>query len=135
MSQHANTKKHVSEHSWLSAQIILSILAHLACLTQFVFLILNGMNECFNTCLGMQIQEHVRELNWSSGWVILSILAHWAHLDPSYFFPIFSAFNSYNYSWFNLTNKEICSDWRRKHDKKWPMLMTFFLKAIAAIYW
>ena len=33
-----------------------------------------------------------------------------------------------------FSNKwKICSDWRRKHGEKWPMLMTFFLTAIAAI--
>ena len=68
--------------------------------------ILNGINICFDTCLTMQIQEHVSELNWSSRWVILSILAHPAHLAPSYFSLIFSAFNTYNCSWFNLTNEK-----------------------------
>ena len=38
--------------------------AHLA---QSFFLILNGINKCFDTCLSMQIQEHVNEHNWSSG--------------------------------------------------------------------
>ena len=132
-SEHENTKKHVSEHSCSSVRVFFSILAHLAHLAQSFFLILNGINKCFDTCLSMQIQEHVSEHNWSSGWVILSILAHRAHLAQSYFSLIFSAFNTYNCSWFNLTNKKVCSDWRRKHGEKWPMLMTFFLTAIAAI--
>ena len=91
------------------------------------------MNRCFDTCLSMQIQEHVREHNWSSGWVILSILAHRALLGQSYFSLVFSAFNTYNCSWINLTNKRICNDWSQTPLQKWPMLMTFFLTAIAAI--
>ena len=81
----------------------------------------------------MQIQEHVSEHDWSSEWVILSILAHRAHLAQSYFSLIFSAFNAYNCSWFDLTNKKNCNDWRQKHGEQWLMLMTFFLTAIAAI--
>ena len=107
LSEHANTKKHVSEHSCSSVRVFFSILAHLAHLAQSFFLILNGINKCFDTCLSMQIQEHVSEHDWSSEWVILSILAHRAHLAQSYFSLIFSAFNTYNCSWFNLTHKKI----------------------------
>ena len=77
--------------------------------------------------------RYVSEHDWSSEWVILSILAHRAHLAQSYFSPIFSAFMAYNCSWFLLTIKKNCSNWRHKHGEKWPMLMTFFLTAIAAI--
>ena len=35
--EHANTRTHISEHSWLSGLVILSILAHLAHLAQFYF--------------------------------------------------------------------------------------------------
>ena len=98
------------------------------------------MNRYFDTCLSMQMQESICEGVFqyssslsSSGWVILGISAHRAHLAQSYFSLIFRAFNTYNCSWFNLTNKKICSDWKRKHGKKWPMLMTFFLTAIVAI--
>ena len=109
LSEHANTRKHVSEHSCSSVRVFFSILAHLAHLAQSFFLNLNVINKCFDTRLNMQIQEHVREHNWSSRWVILSILAHRAHLAHSYFSLIFSAFNTYNCSWFNLTNKNNCN--------------------------
>ena len=59
--EHENIKKHVSEHSCSSVRVFFSILAHLAHLAQFYFLISNGINKCFDTCLSMQIQEHVRE--------------------------------------------------------------------------
>ena len=42
---HANTRKHVYEHSCLSVRVFLSILAHLAHLAQFFFLISNVINE------------------------------------------------------------------------------------------
>ena len=74
--------------------------------------------------------KHVSERSWLSGWVIL---AHLAHLAQSYLSLIFSAINTYYCSWFHLTNKKICSDWRQKLGEKWPMLMTFFLTATAAI--
>ena len=134
LSEHANTRKHVSEHSCSSVRVFFSILAHLAHLAYFFFLILNGINECFDTCLSMQIQEHVSEHDWSSEWVILSILAHWAHLAQSYFSLIFSAINTYNCFWFDLTEKrKNFGDWSQKHGEKWPMLTTFFLTATAAI--
>ena len=63
--------------------------------------------------------------------MILSVLAQRAHL--SYITLIFSAFDTYNCSRLNLTNKRLCSDWRQKPGEKWPILMTFFLTAIAAI--
>ena len=105
LSEHANTRKHLSEHSCLSMRVFFSILAHLAHLDQSYFLILNGVNKCFDMCLSMQIQEHVSEHNWSSGWVILSISAHLAHLAQFYFSLIFIGFNKYNRFWFNLTKK------------------------------
>ena len=55
MSEHANTKKHVSEHSCSSVRVFLSILAHLAHLAQTFVVILNGMNKCFD--VSMRIQE------------------------------------------------------------------------------
>ena len=84
-------------------------------------------------CEHANIRKHVSEHSWLSGWVIFSILAHLAHLAQSYFSLIFSAINTYNCSWFDLTNKKICSDWRQKLGEKWPMLTTFFLTTIAAI--
>ena len=43
--EHLTTRKHVSEHSWLSELVILSILAHLAHLAQFYFsLIFSAIN-------------------------------------------------------------------------------------------
>ena len=42
--EHANTKKHVSKHSWLSGRVILSILAHIAHLAQsYLSLILSAI--------------------------------------------------------------------------------------------
>ena len=78
------------------------------------FLILNGIYKYMFWYVSehANIRKHVSEYSWSSGWVILSILAHLAHLAQSYFSLIFSAINTYNCSWFNLTNKKICSDWR-----------------------
>ena len=78
-------------------------------------------------------RKHISEHSWLSGWVILSILAHLAHLALSYFFLIFSAINTYNCFWFDLTNRKICSDWKQKLGEKWPTLTTFFLTATAAI--
>ena len=79
------------------------------------------------------IRKYVSEHSWLSGWVIFSILAHLAYLVWSYFSLIFSAINTYNCSWFDLTNKKIGSDWRKNFGEKWPMLMIFFPTAIAAI--
>ena len=76
------------------------------------------MSEHANT------REHVSEHSCLSGWVILSILAHLAHLAQFYYFLIFSGFNTYN---------RFCSDWGRELGENWPMLMTFFFTAIAAI--
>ena len=78
-------------------------------------------------------RKHVSKHSWLSGWVILNISADIAHLAQSYFSLIFSATNTYNCSWFDLTNKKICSDWKQKLGEKWPMLTTFFLTATAAI--
>ena len=43
--EHANTRKHVYEHNCSSVRVFFSILAHLAHLAQFFFLILNVMNR------------------------------------------------------------------------------------------
>ena len=39
--------------------------------------------------------------------MILNILANLAHFAQSYFSLIFNAINTYNYFWFDLTNKKI----------------------------
>ena len=79
------------------------------------------MNYCLD--LSMQIQEsHVSEHSWLSGWVFLSISTHLAHLAQPYFSLIFSAINTYNCSWFDLTNKKICSDWRKKLYEEWKVI-------------
>ena len=57
MSKHANTRKHISEHSCSSVRVLLSILAHLAHLAQSFILILNGINKCFD--VSMQIQGSI----------------------------------------------------------------------------
>ena len=41
-------KKHISEHNCSSVRVFLSILAHLAHLAVFFFLIFNGINKCFD---------------------------------------------------------------------------------------
>ena len=132
MFERANTRKHVREYSCSSVRVFLSILAHLAHLAQVFFSDFKWDRLIF-WCKHANTRKHVSEHSWSSGWVILSILAHLAHLAQSYFSLIFSAINTYNCAWFDLTNKNICSDWRQKLGEKWPMLMTFFLTAIAAI--
>ena len=80
-------------------------------------------------------RKHVSEHSRLSGWVILSILAHLAHLAQSFFSLIFSAINTYNCSWFDLTSKKICSHWKRKLGEKWPMVATFFPHGHSRHYW
>ena len=53
--EHANTIKHVYEHSCLSVRVFFSILAQLAHLAQSFFLIFNGINKCFDICFRIQI--------------------------------------------------------------------------------
>ena len=48
MFEHANTKKHVSEHSWLYGSVILSILAHLAHLAQSYFSMIFSAINTYN---------------------------------------------------------------------------------------
>ena len=57
MFKKADTKKHISEHNCSSVRVFLSILAHLAHLAQFFFLIFNGINKCFDR--SMKIQENM----------------------------------------------------------------------------
>ena len=52
ISQHANTKNHVSEHSWSSVWVILSILAHLAHLAQSYFSLIFSAINTYN-CSGL----------------------------------------------------------------------------------
>ena len=51
-------------------------------------------------------RKHVCEQSWLSGWIFFNILAHLAHLAQSYFSLIFSAINTYNCFWFDLTIKK-----------------------------
>ena len=78
-------------------------------------------------------RKHISKHSWLSGWMILSISAHLAHLAQSYFFLIFSAINTYNCSWFDLTNRRFAVTEKKKLGEKWLMLTTFFLTATAAI--
>ena len=79
-------------------------------------------------------RKHISEKSWLSGWTILNTLAHLAHLAQFYFSLIFSAINTYNCFWFDLTErKKNFGDWSQKHGEKWLMLTTFFLTATAAI--
>ena len=105
--EHANTRKHVSEHSWLSGWVILSIWAYLAHLPCAFSLILNRINKLMFWFKHANTRKHVSEQSWLSGWIILNILAHLAHLAQFYFSLIFSAINTYNFSWLNLTNEKI----------------------------
>ena len=108
---HANTRKHVIEHSCSSVRVFLSILAHLAHLAQSFFSDFKKDRLMF-WCKHANTRKHVSEYSWSSVWGILSIFAHLAHSAQSYFSLIFSAINTYTCSWFDLTNKKNCSDWR-----------------------
>ena len=51
-------------------------------------------------------RKHISEKSWLSGWIILNTLAHLAHLAQFYFSLIFSAINTYNCFWFDLTEKK-----------------------------
>ena len=55
----------------------------------------------------------------------------WPCIRP--YFLIFSAINTYSCTWFDLTNKKKCRDWRQKLGEKLSMLTTFFLTVTAAI--
>ena len=103
MFKHANTRKHVSEQSCSSVRVFLSILAHLAHLACAFSLILNMIFELMFWFQHANIRKHVSEQSWLSGWIILNISAHLAHLAQSYFSLIFSAVNTYNCFWFDLT--------------------------------
>ena len=50
-------------------------------------------------------RKHISEQSWLCGWIILKTLAHLAHLAQFYFSLIFSAINTYNCFWFDLTKK------------------------------
>ena len=76
--KHANTRKHISEKSWLSGWIILNTLAHLAHLAQFYFsLIFSAINiyNCFCFILPANPNQHPIYASWqvrvmySSPWV------------------------------------------------------------------
>ena len=48
MFKQADTEKHISEHNCSFVRVFLSILAHLAHLAQFFFMIFNAINKCFD---------------------------------------------------------------------------------------
>ena len=75
--EHPNTRKHAYEHSCSSVRVILSILAHLAHLAQFFFLILNGINRYMFWYVSehANTRKHLSEHCCSSVGVFLSILA------------------------------------------------------------
>ena len=83
---HANTRKHVYEHSCLSVRVFLSILAHLAHLAQSFFLILNGINRYMFWYVSehANTRKHLSEHCCSSVGVFISILAHLTHLAQSF---------------------------------------------------
>ena len=131
MFKQAAIRKHLSEQSYSSVRVFLSILAQLAHLAQFfVWFFIGWINELIEHA---NTKQHFSKHSWISRLVILSILAHLAHLAWFYFSLIFSSINIYNCSWFDLTNKENCRDWRKKLGEKCPMLTTFCLTVTAAI--
>ena len=107
---HANTRKHIYEHSCSS----MSVFQYSSSFSSFssIFFLDFKWDRLMFWCKHENTRKHVSEHSWSSGWVILSILAHLAHLAQFYISLIFSAIDSYNSSWFNLINKKNCSDWR-----------------------
>jgi len=46
--KHANTRKHLSKHSWLRSRVILNILAHLAHLAQSYFSLIFSATNTYN---------------------------------------------------------------------------------------
>ena len=115
-----------------AAHLFSSILAHLAHLACAFSLILNRIDKLMFWFKHASTRKHISEQSWLSEWIILNILAHLAHLAQS-FFSDFQRNECINCPWFDLTNKKIYSDWIQKLGKKWSMLPTFFLRAIAAI--
>ena len=107
MFKQANKKKHISEQSCSSIRAFFSILAHLAHLACSFSVILKRINILMFWLKHANTRKHVSEQSWLSDWVILNSLAHLAHLAQSYFSLIFSATNTYNCFWFDLTNKKI----------------------------
>ena len=97
--EHANTRKHVYEHSCSTVRVFLSILAHLAHFAQSFFLISNAINELIFWYIFKQAdtKKHVTDVSehkCSSVRVFLSILAHLAHLTQ-FFFLIFKRINKW----------------------------------------
>ena len=127
-------KKHVSEQSCSSVRAFSSILAHLAHLACAFSLILNRINKLMFWFKHANTRKHVSEQSWLSGWIILIILAHLAHLAQSYFSLIFSAVNTYNCFWFDLTKfqwlKMVKSDQclRLFSSRRQPPLLVLFTK-------
>ena len=66
--EHANTRKHVYEHSCSTVRVFLSILAHLAHFAQSFFLISNAINELIFWYMSKQAdtKKHVSEHKCSS---------------------------------------------------------------------
>ena len=56
--KHANTRKHVSKHSWLSSWVILNILAHLAHLAQSYFSLIFSATNTYNCFQFEQINKN-----------------------------------------------------------------------------
>ena len=128
----AKKRKRISEQSRLSVRVFLKILAHLAHLVCSFSLIFDRMNKLKKA----RKQESKKARQWAKLVVWLNyfnILAHLAHLAQFYFSVIFSAINTYNCFWFEVTDKRNFNDWRQKYGEKWPMLTTFFLTATDAI--
>ena len=125
-------------------RVFSSILAHLAHLACSFSLILNRMNKLMFWFKYANTRKHVSEQSWLSGWIILNILAHLAHLPQSYFSLFFSAINTNNCFWFDLTNKKnsVTEDKSmvKSHQCLWlfssrrqPPLLVFFIDEICKL--
>ena len=69
--KHANTRKHVSEHSWSSGWVILSIFAHVAHLAQSYFsLIFTSINTSTVCFFWNDTKENTIILQWNKIWKI-----------------------------------------------------------------
>ena len=76
--KHANTRKHVSEQSWLSGWIILIILAHLAHLAQSYFSLIFSAINTYN-CFWFHLINEKNFSHWRSP--LLVSFRYWVKQD------------------------------------------------------
>ena len=89
MSEHAGTRKHISEHSWSSVWVILSILAHLAHLAQSYFSLIFSAINTYNSSWFDQTNK--KKLQWQktkTWWKVTSSYDFFPHGDSRhYWYP------------------------------------------------